>query len=134
MRVVIDTNVFISGLFWMGAPNSILELWKKRLIQNITSEMIINEINTVLKSKHINVPEELRVEIVELVVSNSIIVYPTKIIRVSRDITDNKFIEAAIEGKAEYVISGDKDLLSLKEYGNIVFISPTDFLKKYYCK
>ena len=96
--------------------------------------MIINEINTVLKSKHINVPEELRVEIVELVVSNSIIVYPTKIIRVSRDITDNKFIEAAIEGKAEYVVSGDKDLLSLKEYGNIVFISPTDFLKKYYCK
>jgi hypothetical protein len=64
-----------------------------------------------------------------LILEKSIIVVPNEKIDVVTDPDDNKFIEAALEGKAQYIVSQDKHLLVLKEYRGIKFIHPDKFLK-----
>ena len=131
MNVVIDTNIFISGFFWKGTPNKILDLWRQGIIQNIISDLIIEEVRSVLNNKFINAPDILREEIIGIILSNSVMVYPKQKYDLVRDVSDNKFIEAAVEGRATYIISGDRDLLSISRVHNIAIVSPSEFLKNY---
>ena len=131
MNVVIDTNIFISGFFWKGTPNKILDLWRQGILKNIISELIIEEVRSVLNNKFINAPDILREEIIGIILSNSVMVYSKEKYDLVRDDSDNKFIEAAVEGRARYIISGDKDLLSISRVNNIAIVSPSEFLKNY---
>ena len=98
MNVVIDTNIFISGFFWKGTPNKILDLWRQGILKNIISELIIEEVRSVLNNKFINAPDILREEIIGIILSNSVMVYSKEKYDLVRDDSDNKFIEAAVEG------------------------------------
>lgn len=129
MKAVIDTNIFISGIFWKGSPNKVLELWKEGKFTNITSVKIVEEINRVLNDFDIKLSEELIREWIDLIVSNSTVVETKEEVKVVRDETDNIFIEAAIAGNAEYIISGDHDLQTMKKYRGIKIVSPAEFLR-----
>lgn len=131
MRVVLDTNVFISGIFWEGNFSSrIIDLWRNQKLNLVSSLPLIEELVKTLKTFKIQMPEEMIEDWEKRIIENAIIVEPTeKVGVVTEDPDDNKFLETAIAGDAKVIISQDKHLLKLKEYNGIKIIKPEDFLK-----
>jgi len=128
MRVVLDTNVFVSGIFWKGNFCSrIIEKWKEKRFNLASSMEVIKELINTLSDFKIQMPKEMVNEWSNLIIENSIIVGPTiKIDAIKEDPKDNKFLEAAITGNADLIISQDKHLLKLKEYEKIKIVKPED--------
>lgn len=128
IKAVLDTNVFISALFWKGAPYQIFKKILMGAILNFTSPQILEELKERLLYKFKLPPEKMK-EFLEIIIFNSKIVYPKKKLKiVKKDPSDNKIIECALEAKASFIISGDKHLLKVKEYKGIKIISPKKFL------
>lgn len=125
-RVVIDTNVFISGLLFGGNAEKILQLFKKDKLRIVISPETLHELIT--KLYKFRLEEAFIDEFVDLMESKAIKIIPKKKIRLSRDEKDNMFLEVAYTGKADYLISGDKDLLSVKEIYKTQIVSPREFL------
>jgi putative PIN family toxin of toxin-antitoxin system len=130
MRVVLDTNIFISGIFWTGNSNKIILAWKKAKFELVSSLSTISEIINVLKDFKIRLPDDIITEWVDLIIKNSIVVEPKeKISIIKDDPTDNMFLESAVAGCAEYIISQNKHLLKVKEFRGIKIFTPEEFLK-----
>lgn len=129
MKVVLDTNVFISGIFWTGSCNRIVNYWREGKFALVTSLKIISELVKVLKDFKIQLSEVMIKEWVDYIVKNSIIVEPKeKFGIVVSDPKDNMFVEVAFVGKVDYVVSQDKHLLKLREFRGIKIVSPEEFL------
>lgn len=130
MKAVLDTNVFISGIFWKGSSNRVITMWRDRKFILVTSLGAVIEIIKVLKDFKIRLPDETIREWVDLIVRNSIIAEPKeKIAIVKDDPKDNIFIEAAATGNADYIVSQDNHLLKLKEFRGIKITTPEEFIK-----
>jgi len=128
VKVVLDTNVFISGIFWRGSSNKVIMSWKEGKFTLVTSLEIISEIIKVLKDFKIKLSDDMIREWIDLIVRNSIIVEPKERINIVKDDPkDNIFIETAAAGNADYVISQDNHLLKLKEFKGIKIIAPEEF-------
>ena len=88
---------------------------------------IIEELVKTLRSFKISMPEDMIEEWKSLILKNSILIEPSsKIDVIKNDIDDNKFIEVAVDGKADFIVSQDKHLLNLKEYNNIRIVNPEE--------
>lgn len=127
-RVVLDSNILISAYVFGGKPEIILKLAISKKIQCITSPTLISEFLDVLRKKFkVTEPDilELQNEIEDL----SEIVYPTQTLNIVKDNDDNRVLEAAMEGNCEYIVTGDKDLLTLKTYKGIKILTAEEFLK-----
>jgi len=126
MKMVLDTNVFISGIFWEGNfCSQIIDKWKKGSFQLVSSPKIVEELVRTLGSFKISMDRELIEEWKNLVIENSIIVdSATAIEAIKDDPEDNKFIEAAVYGEADFIVSQDNHLLKLKEYNKIKILNP----------
>ncbi len=132
IRVVLDTNVFISALFWKGAPYQIFRKILEGAILNFVSPQILKELKERLLYKFKLPPEKVK-EYLEAIVFNSKITYPKKKLNVvKKDPSDNKIIECALEAKASFIISGDKHLLEIKRYKGIKIVTPREFLVQIY--
>jgi len=130
IKVVLDTNVFISSLFWKGAPYQIFKRILEGAILNFVSPQILAEIKERLLDKFKLPPEKVK-EFLEIIVFNSQLVYPKKKLNiVKKDPKDNKILECTLEAKASFVISGDGHLLEIKKYKGIKIVSPKEFLSK----
>lgn len=132
MRVVIDTNVFVSSFFG-GNPGKIIDLWKNGKITLCLSNAILDEYIDVLGRIGLNEENELE-ELLSLFSRGFNILFTTKTpkLKVVRgDPDDDKFIECAVALKAGTVISGDKDVLTVKEYMGIRILTPQQFLEKF---
>jgi len=129
IRACLDTNVLISAVLFGGKPAEILELAAKEEISLVISPEILAEMSKVLNKKF-NWPETNILKEIKAITSISIIVVPkTKIHKIS-DHSDNRILECAVEGQANYIVTGDKKhLLPLKEFKNIPIITPNNFLK-----
>lgn len=127
MKAVFDTNIFISGIFWEGSSNKALILWKEGKFTMVTSLKIISELIEVLQDFKIKLPDEMVKEWTDLIVRNSMIVEPKEKIEAVNDPKDNIFIEIAVAGNVDYVISQDNHLLKLKEFRGIKIITPEEF-------
>jgi putative PIN family toxin of toxin-antitoxin system len=129
-RVVIDTNVFISGLNFAGKPSEILELFIKGNIEVFISPFILSEIERILKERFEWSEGNIH-RVLNRIKRQTILVHPKLKVTVIKDNhDDNRILECAIEGTVQYLISGDrKHLLPLKEYQGTKIISPSDFLK-----
>lgn len=130
MRLIIDTNVFVSGIFWEGNfCSQIIDKWKSKEFELVSSVEILGEFVKTLRNFKIQIPDEMIEEWRNLIIENSIIVEPTiKLNVIEDDSNDNKFLEAGISGKANLIISQDKHLLKLKEYQGIKIVSPEEAL------
>ncbi|MBI4332874.1 MAG: putative toxin-antitoxin system toxin component, PIN family [Chloroflexi bacterium] len=130
MRVVIDTNVFVSSLFG-GNPRKIIDSWKEGTITICLSKDTLDEYVEVLHRVGLD-----KREIEELLSVfgrgfNSLFTTRTpKIFAVRTDAADNKFIECAVALKAEVIITGDQALRELKEYMDIKIRTPAQFLRE----
>ena len=132
MKVVIDTNVFVSSFFG-GNPRKIIDLWKKGKISLCVSKNILDEYIEVLQWIGLGNGREVE-ELLSLFAKGFNILFTTKtpkIKAVRDDPDDDKFIECAVELKAEVIITGDKALKAMNEYMGIKILTPQQFLKTY---
>lgn len=129
IRVVLDTNVLDSSFFG-GNPRSAVDIWKTGDIALCLSKPVIDEYVEVLQRLGLQGEREFE-ELVGLFAGgfNSIFAAKTRGLSVvGADPDDNKFIECAVALNAQYIISGDSDLLALREYIGIKIVSPKLFL------
>jgi putative PIN family toxin of toxin-antitoxin system len=134
MRVVLDTNVVISAtLIRGGNEDRILRAWQHGAFELVLSPEILDELGRALfyeKLRKFRWMNEGDVALLLQLLTQESVFVPGKVrITASRDPEDDKFLAAAVEGKAAYVVTGDKDLLSLKHYRGARIITPTAFLK-----
>jgi putative PIN family toxin of toxin-antitoxin system len=130
LRVVIDTNVIVSALNFGGNPKAVLELARKNRIQNVTSPFILNEVEKVLTQKF-RWQKDITQEIISDLCNFSQLVNPPKSLAVISYPPDNRILECAVAGEADYIVSGDRHLTDLKTYGKINILTPTEFLAIY---
>ena len=136
LRAVIDTNLFISGLFARDSLSAQLQdLWINQDFELVTSVEIIKEISRVLsypriqkrfKPMEVNIRRFFRLIFQKAVISKDI--YQTD--KIVDDPTDNKFLACALEKKADYIVSRDPHLRNLKHYHGIQVVDATTFIEK----
>ncbi len=124
IRVVLDTNIYVSGILFSGNPREVLSLAIKGKIDVFISPEILTELKEVLSGKKFGFsPERVDFTIREIESITTRIIPSKKHSVVTRDSDDNIVIDCAMRSKAEYIITGDNDLLSLKKFKNIKIIN-----------
>lgn len=129
LKVVIDTNVFISGILTEGGnPSLVIKIWKmSHKYQLFITEDIIQEILRVLK--RLNVIVDIITDWNEALRKNAIFVKSVRKIEIIKeDPHDNKFLECAVEAAADYIISGDRHLYEISEFEGIKIVNAKEFL------
>ncbi len=134
MRAVLDTNVLVSAVLSRGSPpDLILQAWRRGSFQLVTSAPLLFELDAVLRRPRIKdrlgwTDRELTAFVVALS-ENATVVEPQEELQiVATDEDDNQVVEAAIEGEADYIVSGDNDLLRLAAYGAVEVVTPARFV------
>jgi len=132
MRIVLDTNVFISGIFFTGPPSDILKAWRDGKVQVLVSPSILDEYQRIGAELALEFRDvDLKPFLDLLTVQAEIVLAPTLPPVISDDPSDDKFLEAAVAGNASYIISGDKHLLKLTEFQGVQILKPRDFVQGY---
>ena len=135
MRAVIDTGIFVSALIRpQGRTGAVLQALKDKRFTLIYSTDILVEIIDVLgrdkfRSKYHISPDDIAA-LIDLISLHGELVIPSQKQTVCRDPKDDIFLEAALEGEAEYIVSGDFDLLDMKSFENISMLRVAEFLAK----
>lgn len=130
MKIILDTNVFISGIFWSGPPYKILKAWQQRKVDLVVSQEILNEYDRVSKALSEKYPSIDLSPFIELLTIHAEIYTPKKLKEpVSCDPDDDKFIACALSAKIKIIVSGDQDLLSVSGYQGIDIMKPGAFAK-----
>lgn len=133
MKVVLDTNIIISAVILPhGTPAKIIKAWQERKFQLLISKEIFKEIACVLarpRLKKYNITLLRRKEILKVLYKYSVMTDGKLKVKVSEDPNDDMFIVCAMEGNADYIVSGDADLLKIKSHDNIDIITADAFMK-----
>jgi putative PIN family toxin of toxin-antitoxin system len=131
-RVVIDTNVLISGLLsTTSTPAQAVEkaVTKAQLVATMaTLRELIEKLHSPKFDRYVR--RERRDALLERVASVIEIIDVLQRIRASRDPKDDKFLEAAVNGRADVIVTGDKDLLDLNPFRGIAIVTPPDYLAR----
>lgn len=130
--VVLDTNLLVSYLLTQDKTiTRIIDYWENGDIIVVVSPAIVEELAEVVQRprlrQHMTVDPQV---IINLLLSDAIqtrgdLAFPGA----SRDPKDDKFLACAVEGEAAYLVSGDEDLLSLKQFRDVLIVSPADFVR-----
>jgi putative PIN family toxin of toxin-antitoxin system len=132
IRVVVDTNIFVSSFFG-GNPRKVIDLWKSGQIIICLSRPIIDEYVEVLRRMGLQNERELE-ELLSLFAHGYNVLFTAKTQNlnvVEKDPDDDKFIECAVALNSKFIISGDKALLEIKDYMGIKIQNPKQFLDDY---
>jgi putative PIN family toxin of toxin-antitoxin system len=131
LKITLDTNVIISALFWNGFPNAILRKCIRGEVELILSEEILEEVEEVLrKEKKFMMTEKAIVEQKEELLKIAKLVIPAKKLNVIKeDLKDNKILECGVAGKVNFIVSGDKHLLKIKEFGGIKIVTAREIVE-----
>lgn len=132
MRIILDTNVFVSGVFFSGPPYQILKAWRDDKVQLVISPEIFDEYRRVAQELGERFPDiDLR-SILELVtIRAEMSPAPGLTKRVSDDPDDDKFLACAIASKSKIIVSGDKHLLNVSGFSGISVQRPREFVDRY---
>jgi putative PIN family toxin of toxin-antitoxin system len=130
MKVVVDTNVVISGVFFGGMPSRVLEAWRDGEFDLVVSPEVLEEYRRVGEELTARFPGVSLAPFLALLVMNAEIVEaPGLSDQVSRDRDDDKFIACALAANCQTIISGDKDLLEVTGYQGLKVVAPREFLE-----
>lgn len=135
MRVVVDTNVCISGLLWKGLPWHVLRLAEEKEIEIWATASMLEELEAVLHYPCLQPRRlELGLEIADLVAYAAALVCLIELERiepvVAVDPDDDVFVNCALAVRAKYLISGDRHLLDLERWQGIPIVTPREFLEQ----
>jgi len=128
LRVVLDSNVFVSGIVWGGNPEKVLKLWREAKFRLFISPSGLLEILGVLS--RFKVPVEMIDEFKFLIENHATKVIPRSRFYVCRDTKDNQYLNLSYECQADYLVTGDHDLLALKKFKKTKILKPKEFLKQ----
>ena len=132
MKVILDTNVFVSGVFFSGPPYRILEAWRDGKIQLVMSREILDEYRRVGESLAEQFPNIELQPMLELITTNAELFSVQNLPEpVCKDPDDDKFLACALASKCKVIISGDKNLLKVSGFHGIRVIRPRDFVDEY---
>ena len=134
IKAVFDTNVIASGVTAQsGSPHELLQAWRRGDVALITSKAIVDEVVEVLQrpffreKRQINESDSARIK--RLLMSDAVVVTPEiRLELVHDDPDDDRILECAVAGNADYIVSGDHHLLALRRYQGIRIVTPRELL------
>jgi len=131
MNVVLDANVFISAIIRGGIPQDVIIRIADRSDRLFITDEIVAEIEKVLVRPMFGLSAEEVEEKITRIKKDGTMVAVSPLHRVKdacRDLKDNIYLECALAAGADYIITGDKDLLVLKEYGGVKIVNARSYL------
>ncbi|MBO5564774.1 MAG: putative toxin-antitoxin system toxin component, PIN family [Lachnospiraceae bacterium] len=131
MKIVIDTNVVIQGVFFGSAPRRVISAVVNRQIEAVASPEIIEEYQEIVDEMIDRKQGKLERSLLAPFISELELIEPVSEIVECRDPDDDKFISCAVDAKAAIIVSGDKDLLTIGTYEGVEIMTAYDFCKKY---
>jgi len=129
ITAVFDTNILFSATAWRGNPFECVERARAGEIQAVTCPELMDELAEKLELKLGFSPEQSVETLADYLGFLRMVSIPKVLDAVPRDPDDNMVLECAIEGKAQYIVTGDTDLLVLKTFREIQIVRASDFLK-----
>jgi putative PIN family toxin of toxin-antitoxin system len=130
VKIVIDSNVFISSFFWGGYPKEVFERIINGFDELYITDEILKEISSVMNSRKFGTNIKEIEDYIKIIKK-----YSNKIVSknvpesISRDKDDDKILQCGLDGNVDFIVTGDEDLLVLREYKSIRIIKPKDYLK-----
>lgn len=131
MRIVVDTNVIISGVFFGGAPGQVLKAIIESKVTACATTVIVDEYIEIVDEMISRKQGTLNRNILMPLINSLEMIESKTHLEISRDPDDDKFIECAKDADALYIVSGDKDLLVIEEYDGIQIITAKEFCTRY---
>lgn len=129
IRVVADTNIYISALMFGGLPGSFLDLAFLRSFQLVTSPALLDELDEKLRLKF-GVSQHDATRVRAKIESTALVVKPTTTLQViTDDPDDDRVLECAVAGEADCIVSGDRHLLKLGSYQGISIVTAREFME-----
>ena len=130
MKLVLDTNIFISAFYWGGNPQKILDRVVEGKDELYISNEILDEISAVMKRPKFKTCAETIDRYIKTIEKMGKKVFIAGNIKgICRDGDDDNKIECGVACKADFIITGDEDLLVLEEYQSIRIVTPKDYLQ-----
>ena len=126
-KVTLDTNIIISALIFGGNSKKIIEKLIKAEFRAFTSPQLVSELIEVLIKKF-KFSDKMIMMLEAQIITLFTTVYPAETINVARDTDDNRVLEVAVESGSSIIVTGDNDLLDLKNYEGIKILNPKEFL------
>lgn len=132
MRVVLDTNVFISAALFKGKVSRLLNLWKTKKFTFLLSGEILKEYARVLSYPKFHLSEQE----IKFILENELLPFietvpvKEKSLGLLKDTEDEKFLNCAHQGNADYLVTGDAELLRIGKYKEIQIVDPGTFLSE----
>jgi putative PIN family toxin of toxin-antitoxin system len=125
-----DTNVLISGIFWRGLPRQLVRLARARQVHVVTCQALLDELQSVLTrdDKPFRLSQEEASSIVGDVLTYAHLIAPASQVNVCRDSSDDLVLACALDGQVEYIVTGDPDLLVLKNFESLRIVTPREFI------
>ncbi len=131
MRIVLDTNVFVSGILFLGSPNRIIRAWEEGQVELVVSPSILDEYMRVsedlARRKSVDITQFLQMLAVRSTIWNA----PIFKRQVCTDPDDDKFLECAIFSKTKIVVTGDNALLDTSGFRGVKVVTPAAFVNNY---
>lgn len=126
MKIVLDSNIIVSGILWKGKPGKIVEKWLSGEFTLILSEQLLAEYTEIIERLSNN--PDLTESWKNVFVKEAVFIEVTEVEQISRDPDDDFVLALAMKGNADLIISGDRDLLDLKDFP-IPILTPVTFLR-----
>ncbi len=130
--ITTDTNILVSALIAKGKPRELIKKVEQQKVNLILSNSIVEELNDVLKRNKFRKYVTLKNAenfVFEIKSRSKIIDMKSQFEVIKQDPEDNKILNAAYDGKVDYIVSGDSDLLNLKEFEGIKIVTASEMLK-----
>ena len=132
MKLVLDTNIYISAFYWGGNSQKIIDRISEGIDELYISDQIINEISEVMARPKFQTNKEIINGYVKTILKSSKKVFVEGNVKgVCRDKDDDDKLECALICEADFIITGDEDLLIMKNYENVKIITQREYLEKH---
>ncbi|MBO6108420.1 MAG: putative toxin-antitoxin system toxin component, PIN family [Eubacterium sp.] len=130
MKIVIDTNLVVSAIFFGGMPEKLIDLLIDGRFDAYTNGVIIEEYDDTVEKLKKDYPDKTERFALPDIISKMYQIDVTTEVHVCRDPDDDKFIGCAIDSKSKYIVSGDKDLLAVGKHKDVEIVTVGDFLRE----
>ena len=129
MRIVIDTNIVAFAIFFGGRPRELLELLLQHELSAFITQEIIEEYQGTIEYLQNEYPSKrITVPLTQIIAACNMI-ETTSEVKVCRDPDDDKFFACALDSRSLYIVSGDKDLLAVKQYKDVQVVTVAQFFR-----